>query len=188
MKKILFLLRTVTLCFFLSGYTSSYPEPVSIEDNPVNEVASLVGKLAMSGPARSKKILSEINAIRKKYPENIAILLMYTNSLIGEKHYKEGIELLRDLYSKKPARTYLLTECMLRQRTGDKQTGCYQEVVRLSEQQNLMDSDYVTALFFTDTKKFSTVKQQLIKDNTFKESDFLIFTLGEEKMLHEFFP
>ncbi|SQK73926.1 Uncharacterised protein [Tatumella ptyseos] len=77
---------------------------------------------------------------------------MYTNSLIGENYYKEGIEFLRELYSKKPVRTYLLTECMLRQRTGDKERDCYQEVVRLSEQQNLIDSDYVTALFFTDTK------------------------------------
>lgn len=142
----------------------------------------------MSGPVQSNEILSKINKIRKQHPENMAILLMYTNSLIGENYYQEGIEFLRELYSKKPARTYLLTECMLRQRTGDKERGCYQEVVRLSEQQNLIDSDYVTALFFTDTKKFSLLKQQLIKDNTFKESDFLMFTLGEEKMLHEFFP
>jgi len=188
MKKILFLLRTVTLFFFLSGHANSYQEPVSIKENPVNEVAFLVERLAVSAPGQRNEILLKINVIRKQHPENMAILLMYTNSLIGEKYYKEGIELLRELYSKKPVRTYLLTECMLRQRTGDKERDCYQEVVQLSEQQNLIDSDYVTALFFIDTKKFSTVKQQLIKENTFKESDFLIFTLGEEKMLHEFFP
>ncbi|WP_156994661.1 hypothetical protein [Tatumella morbirosei] len=77
---------------------------------------------------------------------------------------------------------------MLTQRLGDKEIGCYQEVVRLSEQQHLMDSDYVTALFFTDTKKFSTVKQQLINKNQFNESDFLVFNSDEEKILHEFFP
>lgn len=77
---------------------------------------------------------------------------------------------------------------MLKKRLGDKDSGCYEDVVHLSEQQNLIDSDYVTALFFTDTKKFSTVKQQLIKENKFKESDFLVFTLGKEKMLHELFP
>ena len=77
---------------------------------------------------------------------------------------------------------------MLKQRLGDEERDCYEDVVHLSEQQNLIDSDYVTALFFTNTKKFSIVKQQLIKEKKLEESDFLVFTLGKEKMLHEFFP
>lgn len=142
----------------------------------------------MADSGKSAEILSKINSIRKENPKNIDILLMYTNSLIGEKHYKEGIEFLDILYEKKPIRTYLLTQCMLKERLGGKERGCYENVVHLSEKQNLIDSDYVTALFFTDIKKFNALKRQLIKENKFKETDFLIFTLGKEKMLNEFFP
>lgn len=188
MKVILFPFRVMALFFLMCSYTNSYPEPLSIKNSSTAEVAGLVEKLAMADSSQSNEILSKINSIRKKNPENTDILLMYTNSLIGEKHYKEGIEFLKILYEKKPTRTYLLTQCMLKQRLGNKEIGCYEDVVHLSEQQNLIDSDYVTALFFTDTKKFNTVKQQLIKENKFKESDFLVFTLGKEKMLHEFFP
>ncbi|MBT0724709.1 hypothetical protein HH682_09730 [Rosenbergiella sp. S61] len=188
MKAILSPFKLMALFFLLCSYTNSYPEPLSIKNSPIAEVAHLVEKLVMADSRQSTEILLKINSIRKKHPENTDILLMYINSLIGEKHYKEGINFLKILYEKKPIRTYLLTQCMLTQRLGGKERGCYEDVVHLSEKQNLIDSDYVTALFFTDTKKFNTVKHQLIKENKFKESDFLIFTLGKEKMLHEFFP
>lgn len=180
--------RAIAILFLLFSYKNACSGSLSTERSPVAEVAVLVEKLVMADSAQSNEILSKINSIRKRYPENTDILLMYTNSLIGEKHYKEGIEFLNTLCKKKPNRTCLLTRCMLTQRLGDKEIGCYQEVVRLSEQQHLMDSDYVTALFFTDTKKFSTVKQQLINKNQFNESDFLVFNSDEEKILHEFFP
>jgi len=188
MKLILYPFTLTALFFLLCSYTNSYPEPLSIKNSPTAEVADLVEKLVRADSGQSAEILSKINSIRKENPENTDILLMYTNSLIGEKHYKEGVDFLKILYEKKPIRTYLLTQCMLKERLGSKERGCYEDVVHLSEKQNLIDSDYVTALFFTDTKKFNSLKQKLIKENKFKESDFLIFTLGKDKMLHEFFP
>ena len=174
------------LCISASVYP--LPSPPSPKNSPVTEVAGLVKKLVMADSGQSEGILSEMNTIRNRHPENTDILLMYINSLLTQKHYDEGIELLDVLYSKKPARSFLLTRCMLLQRTGARKASCYEEVVKISEQQNLIDSDYITALFFTDIRKFSAVKQKLIKENTFKESDFLMFMLGEETMLHEFFP
>lgn len=192
MKRILFSLKIITLIFFMCSYALSCPEPFSIknphENSPTNEVSRLVEKLVMADSKESEKILSKIDSIRRAHPENNDILLMYTNSLIGEKHYKQGIKLLEILYEKKPARTYLLTRCMLKERLGDKEKSCYEDILHLSEKQEIIDSDYITALFFTDAKKFITVKKQLIKENKFKESDFLVFTLGKEKMLHELFP
>ena len=178
----------MVLFFLLCNDTNSCPQPLSINKSPTSEVADLVEKLVVADSKQSTEILSKINTIRNKNPENTDILLMYAHSLIGEKRYREGINSLNILYEKKPIRTYLLTQCMLKERLGGKERSCYEDIVQLSEKKNLIDSDYITALFFTDTKKFNTVKQQLIKEHKFKESDFFVFTLGKEKMLHEFFP
>lgn len=178
----------VIAIFLLCNYAHSYPEPISTKNGPTAQVATLVEKLVMADAKQSKVILDEIDSIRRKNPENTDILLMYTNSLIGKKHYKEGLNFLTTLYEKKPIRTYLLTQCMLKERLGGSDKSCYKEVVRISEQQDLIDSDYVTALFFTDTEKFNTVQRDLIKKKDFKKSDFLIYTLGQQEMLHEIFP
>ena len=100
MKIILLPFRVMALFFLLWSYTNSYPEPLSIKKIPTNEVAGLVEKLVIADSIQSNEILSKINSIRKRNPENTDILLMYTNSLIGEKHYKEGIESLKILYKK----------------------------------------------------------------------------------------
>lgn len=188
MKIILYPFRIMALFFLLCSHTNSCAQPLSIKKSPTSEVADLVEKLVMADSKQSTEILSKINAIRNYHPENTDILLMYTHSLIGEKRYREGIDTLKILYGKKPMRTYLLTQCMLKERLGGRERSCYQDIVQLSETNNVIDSDYITALFFTDMEKFKTVKQQLIKEHRFKESDFFIFTLGKEKMLHEFFP
>lgn len=191
MKKILLSFAVIAI-FFMCNYTYSYPEQTSFKSNaatsPTAQVASLVESLVMADTKQSKKILAEIDSIRRENPENTDILLMYANSLIGEKQYKQGINFLRALYEKKPIRTYLLTQCMLKERLGNKDKSCYDEVVHLSEQKDLIDSDYVTALFFSDTEKFKSVKKQLIKKKEVKKSDFLIYTLGQKEMLHELFP
>lgn len=188
MKIILYPFRVMALFFLLCSDTNSYPQPLSIKNSPTSEVADLVEKLVMADSKQSTEILTKINTIRNKHPENTDILLMYAHSLIGEKRYREGIDTLKILYEKKTMRTYLLTQCLLKERLGGKERSCYDDIVQLSEKKNLIDSDYITALFFTDMENFKTVKQQLIKEHRFKESDFFVFTLGKEKMLHEFFP
>lgn len=57
---------------------------------------------------------------------------------------------------------------------------CYRQVIHLSEQQQSIDSDYLTALFFANDKRFEPLKNRLIKEGVFKESDLLIFTLSKE--------
>ncbi|BCQ32788.1 hypothetical protein ERHA54_01510 [Erwinia rhapontici] len=91
-------------------------------------------------------------------------------------------------YKKNLTRTNLLTQCMLQERLEKRDEGCYKKVIALSEENNAIDSDYISALFFMDDKRFEALRHELIKENKFKESDFLVFTLGKEKMLHEFFP
>ncbi|EIR27249.1 putative exported domain protein [Yersinia pestis PY-09] len=46
----------------------------------------------------------------------------------------------------------------------------------------------MTALFFANDKRFEPLKNRLIKEGVFKESDLLIFTLSKETMLREFYP
>lgn len=123
-----------------------------------------------------------------KNPENNAIRNMYVNNLIAERHYKEGLDYLKVMNNQTLTRTHLLTQCMLQERLGDRDEGCYKKVITLSEGNNVIDSDYISALFFIGDKKFETLRYELIKENKFKKSDFLVFTLGKEKLLHTFFP
>lgn len=113
---------------------------------------------------------------------------MYINNLIAAKHYQEGLDNLNAINKENITRTDLLTECMLREKLGIKDENCYREVIFLSEKDNIVDSDYISALFFSDDQRFEPLKLKLIKENKFKESDFLVFTSGKEKMLYEFFP
>ncbi|WP_455811833.1 hypothetical protein [Pseudomonas graminis] len=172
----------------MSHCAHSHPEPIIIEDEPTTQVSTLVEQLAMADAKQSTKIIDKIDSIRRENPENTDILLMYTNSLLGEKRYKEGLKSLSALYEKKPTRSYLLAQCMLKERLGNIDKSCYKEVVKISEENNLIDSDYLTALFFSDAEKFSAAQQELIKTKEFNESDLLVYTRNQKEILLEFFP
>lgn len=192
MKILSISIKVLALIFCISTYVHSAPESNnsnnSVEVTPTQEVANLIKKMAIAESDKKKVILSKINLIRIKNPDNTNILLMYISGLISEKRYNEGVEYLKLLYKKRPVRTYLLTQCMLQERTGRRDDNCYKQVIQLSEENKIIDSDYITALFFTDEGKFIKTKDEVIKENKFKESDFFAFSLGREKMLHEFFP
>ncbi|PVF10608.1 hypothetical protein DBO95_29660, partial [Yersinia pestis] len=87
-------------------------------------------------------------------PENINVRKMYINSLLADRYYAEGLQELEILNKKHFTRTDLLTECMVKERLGKRDDECYRQVIHLSEQQQSIDSDYLTALFFANDKRF----------------------------------
>lgn len=157
-------------------------------DEPTQEAVELTKKMIFSDEEEKNKIFSSFKELMDENPGNITIRNMYINNLIAEKHYEEGLKYLRAMNKKNLTRTNLLTQCMLQERLEKRDEGCYKKVIALSEENNAIDSDYISALFFMDDKRFEALRHELIKENKFKESDFLVFTLGKEKMLHEFFP
>lgn len=176
----------VLFIFFCS--CASAKEGSLSRDKSTQEAVELTQKMIFSKEEEKNKIFSSFKELMDKNPENIAIRNMYINNLIAEKYYEEGLNYLRAMNKKNLTRTNLLTQCMLQERLGKRDEGCYKKVIALSEENNAIDSDYISALFFMDDKKFKALRYELIKENKFKESDFLVFTLGKEKMLHEFFP
>lgn len=180
---VLFIFVMIFVCSCASAKESSLSR-----DKPTQEAVELTKKMIFSDEVEKNKIFSSFKELMDKNPGNIAIRNMYINNLIAEKHYEEGVKYLRAMNKKNLTRTNLLTQCMLQERLGNKDEGCYKKVIALSEENNAIDSDYISALFFMDDKRFEALRHELIKENKFKESDFLVFTLGKEKMLHEFFP
>lgn len=180
---VLFIFVMIFVCSCASAKESSLSR-----DKPTQEAVELTKKMIFSDEEEKNKIFSSFKELMDKNPGNIAIRNMYINNLIAEKHYEEGVKYLRAMNKKNLTRTNLLTQCMLQERLGNKDEGCYKKVIALSEENNAIDSDYISALFFMDDKRFEALRHELIKENKFKESDFLVFTLGKEKMLHEFFP
>ncbi|MFK8256203.1 hypothetical protein ACFL9S_00245 [Erwinia sp. AnSW2-5] len=180
---VLFIFVMIFLCSCASAKEGSLSR-----DKPTQDAVELTKKMIFSDENEKNKILYSFKELMDKNPENIAIRNMYINNLIAEKHYKEGLSYLRVMNKENLTRTNLLTQCMLQERLGNRDEECYKKVISLSQENNAIDSDYLSALFFMDDKRFYALKNELIKENKFKKSDFLVFTLGKEKMLHEFFP
>lgn len=169
-----------------TGVTNSN---VNIYQNvPVQQAEHLTKKLIAADDNEKKNILKAFKILADQNNENVIIRNMYINNLIAEKYYKEGIKNLEIINKEKPGRTSLLTQCMLKERLGSKDDNCYRQVIFMSEKENIVDSDYLSALFFADDKKFKEVKEKQIKKGKFKESDFIIFSMGKEKMLNEIYP
>ncbi|AHK20678.1 hypothetical protein BF17_16255 [Yersinia similis] len=157
-------------------------------DDPTQEAVLLVQKLITSEDSEKSEIFKQFKNLLDENPENINVRKMYTNSLLADRYYAEGLQELEILNKKHFTRTDLLTECMVKERLGKRDDECYRQVIHLSEQQQSIDSDYLTALFFANDKRFEPLKNRLIKEGVFKESDLLIFTLSKETMLREFYP
>lgn len=182
-----FFVLFIFVMIFLFSCASAKDGSLS-RDEPTQEAVELTKKMIFSDEEEKNKIFSSFKELMDENPGNITIRNMYINNLIAEKHYEEGLKYLREMNKKNLTRTNLLTQCMLQERLEKRDEGCYKKVIALSEENNAIDSDYISALFFMDDKRFEALRHELIKENKFKESDFLVFTLGKEKMLHEFFP
>lgn len=182
-----FFVLFIFLMIFIFSCASAKDGSLS-RDEPTQEAVELTKKMIFSDEEEKNKIFSSFKELMDENPGNITIRNMYINNLIAEKHYEEGLKYLRAMNKKNLTRTNLLTQCMLQERLEKRDEGCYKKVIALSEKNNAIDSDYISALFFMDDKRFEALRHELIKENKFKESDFLVFTLGKEKMLHEFFP
>lgn len=185
---LIFIILFIFISLVFICFNASAKEVSLYRDKPTQEAVDLTNKLALSDEEAKNKILSSFKKLMDKNPENVSIRNMYINNLIAERYYREGLSYLEVMNKNRPTRTNLLTQCMLQERLGDRNEGCYKKVIALSEGSNVIDSDYMSALFFMNDTRFETLRRELIKGKKFKESDFLVFTLGKEKMLHEFFP
>ncbi|WP_288497976.1 hypothetical protein [uncultured Erwinia sp.] len=174
--------------FMFFSFSTMAVEEIHHMDKSTQQASELTKRMTIADPAEKIILLEKLKILVTKKPDNIWVRKMYVNNLIAEKHYQQGLAGLEVIIKQRFSRIDLLTECMLKERLGHRDEACYQKVIQLSEKDNLVDSDYITALFFTDSPKFETLKSTLIKEKQFSESDFLVFTLGKEKMLHEFFP
>ncbi|MDX5630379.1 MULTISPECIES: hypothetical protein [unclassified Brenneria] len=188
------LIRVFVIMFGFFGIAPAISYPMQIADDSehvdmaTQRVAELTKSLMTADKNEKNEIFNRIKIILDENPENINVRKMYANNLLAEGRYPEGLKNLEIINKQHLTRTDLLAECMVKERLGKKDENCYRKVIQLSEKASIVDSDYITAIFFVDEKRFSILTERLIKEGKFKESDFLVFTLGKEKMLREFFP
>lgn len=176
------------ILFIYLSFPALAIEEIHHMEKSTQQASDLTKRMTIADPAEKIILLEKLKILVAENPDNIWVRKMYVNNLIAEKHYHQGLAGLEVIIKQRFSRVDLLGVCMLKERLGHRDESCYQKVIQLSEKDNLVDSDYITALFFTDSPKFETLKSTLIKEKQFSESDFLVFTLGKEKMLHEFFP
>lgn len=152
------------------------------------EASDLVTKIITADREDKETLFEAFKTLVNKHPENIYIRRMFINSLLAEGHYEEGLNQLDSMEKGRLTRVDLLTRCMVRERISMRDEKCYQDVIAQAQKTHSIDSDYITAVFFTDLAEFERLKTTLIKENKFTESDFLIFSLGRETLLHEIYP
>lgn len=77
---------------------------------------------------------------------------------------------------------------MLKERVGKKDKGCYQSVIAIAEEKNILDSDYLTALYFADDQRFLAEKEKLINANKMTKAELAVFSLSHERILYTLYP
>lgn len=157
-------------------------------DKPTAEASDLMKQYVMSSGSGRVEVLHRLEALSADHPDNVNVRRMYANLLVSDGQYDRAISQYEILNKKDPRPVLLLPECMLKERVGKKESGCYQSVIAIAEAKNIRDSDYLTALYFAEDKRFLAEKDKFIHDNKMKKADFAVFTLSREKILHTLFP
>lgn len=153
------------------------------------QAASEITKALATAEEQEKDILfTAFRALLARTSGNNSIRDAYINNLIAHGRYDEGLHALKQRNKIHLTRLNLLTQCMLQERLGYRDNACYNTVVSLSEKDNAQDSDYLSALFFAEDKRFHIIKEKLTTDKTSSENDFHLFTIGREELLYHLFP
>lgn len=183
-------LTSILFAIFFYTYASLQPAYAATQtpDKATQEASELVTKIITADRDDKETLFEAFKSLVNKHSENIYIRRMFINSLLAEGHYEEGLNQLDSMEKGRLTRVDLLTRCMVRERISMRDEKCYQDVIAQAQKTHSIDSDYITAVFFTDLAEFERLKTTLIKENKFTESDFLIFSLGRETLLHEIYP
>lgn len=184
MIKPIFLFTVLLIVTLASGLQAA---PV-YADKPTAEASGLMKQYVMSSVAERVEVLHRLEVLSTKHPDNVNVRRMYANLLVSDRKYDSAISQYEMLNKKNPRPVLLLPECMLKERVGKKDKGCYQSVIAIAEEKNILDSDYLTALYFADDQRFLAEKEKLINANKMTKAELAVFSLSRERILYTLYP
>jgi len=153
---------------------------------PTQQASELVKKYTLSEDADKLVVLEDFDKLARKNPENVNVIRSYTSLLASRGDYQKSLTYLKSVNRANPS--FLLQECMLKERLGKKEDTCYQRVISESESNHIENMDYLMALFFTNDDKFPAVKQRLLTKNPALSDDFTLFSQDKRSVLMAIYP
>lgn len=178
-------IRKLPIILLLSVVNSGF----SAEQNQDLSTASdLVREYIMSDDKSAKTLASDkLNMLYKNNHENINILRMYSGILASSGEYQEAIKILSE-YNKNHSETSLmLSECLLKDRTGTYEPECYNKVITLKKYNHSKDIDYLMALFMTHDENFKNEKSIYMQGRD-DNQDLDIFNYSKQDLLMNIYP
>ena len=157
---------------------------------PTQQASELVKKYTLSEDADKTAVLEDFDKLARKNPENVNVIRSYTSLLASRGDYQKSLTYLESVNraNANPNPSFLLQECMLKERLGKKEDTCYQRVISESESNHIENMDYLMALFFTNDDKFPAVKQRLLTKNPALSDDFTLFSQDKRSVLMAIYP
>ncbi|WP_288882881.1 hypothetical protein [uncultured Kosakonia sp.] len=153
---------------------------------PTQQASELVKKYTLSEDADKLVVLEDFDKLAPKNPKNVNVIRSYTSLLASRGDYQKSLTYLKSVNRANPS--FLLQECMLKERLGKKEDTCYQRVISESESNHIENMDYLMALFFTNDDKFPAVKQRLLTKNPALSDDFTLFSQDKRSVLMAIYP
>ena len=166
-------------------FWSSAAADTSDKSTPTEQALGLETKYEMAKEAAKPDLLNAFEDLAQANPENADIISRFVRLLYSHGDYSKAIAYLEPLNSTAPSSSLMLQECMLKDRVGKKEEGCYQRVLGLPDGELM---DHMMALYFTDEAKFHARKAHLLKLHPELKSDFAIFEQDKLNILRSLYP
>ena len=160
----------------------------SSQDLSTITASGLVREYIMSDDKSSKTLaMKQLNQLHKDNPENINLLRMYSGILASSGEYRKAIKIISIYNLGHSEPSFLLSECLLKDRTGDYDPECYNKVITLKTSLNAKDIDYLMALFMTHHQNFKKEKSIYMQGRD-DNQDLDIFDLSKQDVLKILYP
>ncbi len=158
------------------------------ESEPIELAFELETDYRLADNATKTEVLEAFEALARANPDDASVISRYVNLLISRGEYRQAIGFLEPVNKVDPTSSLLLKECMLKDRVGEKEAGCYQRVPGVTHGEPGNHLDYLMALYFSDEAKFNAEKQRLQKLHPELESDFALFEQDRLNILLSLYP
>ncbi|MGV3345463.1 hypothetical protein ACGVWS_06850 [Enterobacteriaceae bacterium LUAb1] len=157
-------------------------------DAPTKEASELTKQYVIADDNSEKKaILEKLHSLAKNNTDNRNVIRMYSGMLASIGEYKQAISVLNAFNKEHTSATLMLHECMLKDRMGDYDSSCYENVITLKKSKGVNDIDYLMALFMTNNKDFNKEKDAYIK-RTDNKQDLDAFNNEKKMLLKKLYP
>ncbi|MCT4703930.1 hypothetical protein MUA02_18925 [Enterobacteriaceae bacterium H20N1] len=160
----------------------------SYADKATETGAKLVDEYTKASSKGKQRFITELQILTHKNPENSNVRKMYANVLLADKQYQSGLQQIEIINKKYGTPSFLLTACMVKERLNMPFNGCYKDIIRIMDKNNVKDVNYLTALFFASDPRFDEERRKQLRADEISGEQAAYYNLSREDFLLNLYP